>query len=323
MRTELVLSGLVLALFLAALVAASEQKEPAMTKQTPKARIEILDDACKAALAPDAEVRQIAGGLKFTEGPAWMPEGQFLVFSDIPADTLYRWDEAGGLKVWREGSHNSNGNTVDGQGRLVTCEHGARRVTRTDKDGKVEVLASTCNGKRFNSPNDVVVKGDGSIWFTDPPYGLPQGQQREQDKNYVFRLDPGAKEPVVVASDFDMPNGLCFSPDEKLLYIADSGKPHHVRRFRVKADNTLEGGEVFTVISPGVPDGMRIDRDGRLFSTAGDGVHIFSPEGKLLGKIRTPKTAANCAFGGPDKKTLFITANSEVWAVRLNVPGAR
>jgi gluconolactonase len=303
--------------------ASAAGKEPAMKTETSKPAIEVLDGAFRAVVSADAPIAQIAKDLKFTEGPAWMPEGKFLVFSDIPADAIYRWDEAGGLKVWRQGSHNSNGNTVDREGRLVTCEHSARRVTRTDKDGKVEVLVSTYNAKKLNSPNDVVVKGDGTIWFTDPPYGLPQGQPREQDKNYVFRLDPGAKEAVAVASDFDMPNGLCFSPDEKLLYIADSGKPHHVRRLTVKADNTLEVGEVFTVISPGVPDGIRMDRDGRLFSTAGDGVHVFSPEGKLLGKIRTPKSAANCTFGGPDKKTLFITACSEVWMVRLNVAGAR
>jgi len=322
MRTGLVVMSLVLALALAALPAASESKEPAMKKDAPKPGIEVVEAAFKAALAPDAEVRQIAQGLKFTEGPAWMPDGKFLVFSDIPADTIYRWDESGGLKVWRQPSHNSNGNTVDREGRLVTCEHGSRTVTRTGKDGRVETIASTYQGKKLNSPNDVVVKSDGTIWFTDPPYGVKR-ELVEQSEKRVYRLDPGAKEPAAVAADFDMPNGLCFSPDEKLLYIADSGKPHHVRRFRVKADNTLEGGEVFTVITPGGPDGMRMDRDGRLWSTAGDGVHVFSPDGKLIGRIKTPKTAANCAFGGPDSKTLFITANSEVWAVKLAVAGAR
>jgi gluconolactonase len=323
MRTGIVVTFLGLAVLLAALPAVSEQKGGAMRTEPAKPSIEVIDEAFKACLAPDTAVKQIAGGLKFTEGPVWMPEGKCLLFSDIPADIIYRWDDTGGLKVWRQPSHNSNGNTVDRQGRLVTCEHTARSVTRTDKDGKVEVLASTYQGKKLNSPNDVVVKSDGSIWFTDPPYGLPKGEQKEQEKNRAYRLDGGAKEPVSVADDFDMPNGLCFSPDEKLLYIADSGRPHHVRRFKVKADNTLEGGEVFTVISPGVPDGMRIDRDGRLWSTAGDGVHVFSPDGRLLGKIRTPRTAANCAFGGPDNKTLFITANSEVWAVNLAVGGAK
>ena len=322
MRTGRVVTCLALALVSAALPAASQPKEPAMKKEAPKPAIEIVDEAFKAAIAPDAAVRQIAEGLQFTEGPAWMPGGKFLVFSDIPADTIYRWDEAGGLKVWRQPSHNANGNTVDGQGRLVTCEHGSRTVTRTDKDGKIETIASTYEGKKLNSPNDVVVKSDGTIWFTDPPYGVKR-ELVEQSANRVYRLDPGAKGPVAVAADFDMPNGLAFSADEKLLYIADSGKPHHVRRFRVKADNTLEGGEVFTVITPGVPDGMRTDRDGRLWSTAGDGVHVFSPDGKLIGRIKTPKTAANCAFGGPDKRTLFITATSEVWAVKVLVAGAR
>jgi len=294
-----------------------------MKNESPKAAVEAIDESFKAAVAPDAAVRRIAEGLKFTEGPVWMDEAKCLLFSDIPADTIYKWSEAEGLKVFRQPSHNANGNTTDPQGRLVTCEHGSRSVTRTEKDGKVVTIASAYKGKRLNSPNDVVVKKDGSVWFTDPPYGLPKGEKQEQDKNNVFRLDPGAVEPVLVAEDFDRPNGLCFSPDEKLLYIADSGKPRHVRRFRVKADNALEGGEVFVTISPGGPDGIRCDRDGRLWSTAGDGVHVFSPQGKLLGKIRTPETPANCCFGGPDYKTLFITARTSVWAVPVLVPGGK
>ena len=322
MRTGLVVMSLVLALALAALPAASESKEPAMKKEAPKPGIEVVEAAFKAALAPDAEVRQIAEGLKFTEGPAWMPDGKFLVFSDIPADTIYRWDESGGLKVWRQPSHNSNGNTVDREGRLVTCEHGSRTVTRTGKDSRVETIASTYQGKKLNSPNDVVVKSDGTIWFTDPPYGVKR-ELVEQSEKRVYRLDPGAKEPAAVAADFDMPNGLCFSPLEKMLYVADSGKPHHIRRFKVKADNTLEGGEVFVTITPGGPDGIRCDRHGRVFSSAGDGVQVFNPDGTLLGKIRTPQAAANLCFGGPDGKTLFITARTSVWAVDLLVPGPK
>jgi gluconolactonase len=310
-----------MALVIAAPALAAE-KEPAMKNEAPKAAVEVIDESFKAVVAPDAAPRRIAEGLKFTEGPVWMPDG-YLLFSDIPADTIYKWTEADGLKVFRQPSHNANGNTADCQGRLVTCEHGSRSVTRTEKDGKVVTIASTYKGKRLNSPNDVVVKKDGSVWFTDPPYGLPKGEKQEQEKNNVFRLESGAAEPVSVAEDFDKPNGLCFSPDEKLLYIADSGKPRHVRRFRVKADNALEGGEVFVAISPGGPDGIRCDRQGRLWSTAGDGIHVFSPEGKLLGKIRTPETAANCCFGGPDYKTLFITARTSVWAVPVLVPGAR
>ena len=290
---------------------------------TPGTSIEVIDESFRKVLLPDSALRMIADGFKFTEGPAWLDEDKSLLFSDIPADTIFRWDPVKGLSVFRKPSHNSNGNTVDIDGRLVTCEHGSRTVTRTEKDGKVTTLAARYNGKRLNSPNDVVVKGDGTIWFTDPPYGI-KPDQAEQPANYVFGLDPNATEPVPVAEDFTRPNGLCFSPDEKLLYVANSdGKFHHVRVFNVKKDNTLEGGKVFATISPGAPDGMRVDKDGRLWSTAGDGLHVFNTEGKLIGKIKTPKTAANCTFGGKDHKTLFITANTTVWAIDLAVAGAK
>jgi len=296
-----------------------EKKEPA-----PGARIEILDPAMNALLAPGAAVRLLGDTFQFTEGPAWLPwEGGVLVFSDIPADTLYRWTETAGLAVFRKPSHNANGNTADPEGRLVTCEHGSRTVTRTAPDGAVVTLASTYQGKKLNSPNDVVVRSDGTVWFTDPPYGISKGEQKEQEKNRVYRLDPGAKEPVAVSEDFDMPNGLAFSPDEKFLYVADSGRPRHVRRFRVKADNTLEGGEVFVAITPGGPDGIRCDADGRLYVTAGDGVQVYGPQGKLLGKIRLPVQPANCTFGGPDRRTLFITARTHLYAVTLAVRGSR
>ncbi|MBM4018265.1 MAG: SMP-30/gluconolactonase/LRE family protein [Planctomycetes bacterium] len=294
-----------------------------MPKEPAKPGIEVLDEAMKAVASPDAQVRPIAQGLKFTEGPTWYEAEKCLLFSDIPADTIYKWTEAEGLKPWRQPSRNTNGNTVDRQGRLVSCEHSGRAIVRIGKDGKAETLCSAYQGKKLNSPNDVVVRSDGAIWFTDPPYGIPKGEQKEQEKNLVFRLDPGAKEPVAVAEDFDRPNGLAFSPDEKFLYVADSGKPRHVRRFKVKADGTLEGGEVFVAITPGGPDGIRCDSQGRLFSSAGDGVQVFSPEGKLLGKIRTPEAAANLCFGGPDFRTLFITARTGVWAVNLVVAGAK
>ncbi len=316
---------------------------PAAAAEKPAARVEALDDAFKQVAEAGAEVRQIASDLKFTEGPTWFKAGGCLLFSDIPADRIYKWTEQGGLTVWREPSRHTNGNATDTKGRLVSCEHGSRRVTRTSKDGTVEVLCNSYKGKRLNSPNDLAVKGDGTVWFTDPPYGL-KGTEPEQDANYVFRLDPGAKEPVAVASDFTRPNGICFSPDEKVLYVANSDrKASHVRRFRVRKDNTLEGGEVFCRIRPGVPDGIRCDADGRLYVSAGDGVQVFLPtsqvvggpsrapghhvtmimwQGKLIGKVRTPQGAANCAFGGAGGKTLFITARKSVWAVRLKVAGA-
>jgi gluconolactonase len=287
----------------------------------PAARVEILDDAFKQVADSNAEVRLIGGDFRFTEGPTWYAAEKCLLFSDIPANRIYQWTEQGGLKVWRDPSHETNGNTTDNQGRLVSCEHASRRVTRTSKDGKVEVLCDSYKGKRLNSPNDVAVRRDGTIWFTDPPYGL-KGREQEQPACFVFRLDPGAKEPVAVADDFTRPNGIAFSPDQKHLYVANSdGKASVVRRFRVTDDKALADGKVFCRIRPGAPDGIRCDSDGRLYASAGDGVQVFSPEGTLIGKIRTPQGAANCCFGGEDGKTFFITARKSVWAVRLKVAG--
>lgn len=280
---------------------------------------EIVDEDFQQVLAPESELRCIADGFEFTEGPTWYQGG--LVFSDIPADTIYRWEDGRGHFVWRRPSHHANGNTVDGEGRLVTCEHGSRRVTRTEQDGSITVLAASHGGKKLNSPNDVVVRGDGAIWFTDPPYGIGP-EEVEQPANYVFRLDPGAPEPVPVADDLSMPNGLAFSPDETTLYVADSDTSiHHIRRFRVTEEGETAGGEVFATVDPGIPDGIRVDAAGRLYSTAGHGVHVFGPQGKLLGKIKTPEAAANCAFGGAEMRTLFITARSAVWAVGIALPG--
>ena len=297
--------------------------EPATSVTTVDKNIELLDDAFRAILLPGSAVRPIAEGFTFTEGPAWFDQGQYLLFSDIPGDTIFRWKEGEGHAVWRRPSHNSNGNTVDLQGRLLTCEHGSRTLTRTASDGAVSTLAAAYEGRRINSPNDVVVKRDGTVWFTDPPYGI-NPKTSEQPANCVFRLDRDGAEPVMVIDDFSRPNGLCFSPDESQLYIADSDtKIHHIRRFRVNSDNTIQGGEVFATVDPGLPDGIRVDVDGRLYSTSADGVHVFSPAGKLLGKIHTPETAANCQFGGKDHRTLFITATRTVWAVNLAVKGAR
>ncbi|HUW10864.1 MAG TPA: SMP-30/gluconolactonase/LRE family protein [Anaerolineae bacterium] len=279
----------------------------------------IIEKEFEDVVGAGSELRKIAEGFEFAEGPTWFEEG--LVFSDIPGDTIFRWTEGEGVSVWRKPSHHANGNTVDLEGRLITCEHGSRRVTRTERDGSVTVLAATYGGKRLNSPNDVVVRSDGTIWFTDPPYGIEAGE-KEQPANFVFRLDPGAEEPVVVADDFSMPNGLCFSLNEKTLYVADSDvEVAHVRRFAVQKYGTLGPGGTWVEVALGIPDGLRRDAAGRVYVSAGNGVQVFAPDGRLLGKIRTPEMAANCAFGGAGGRTLFITAVSAVWAVELGVAG--
>jgi gluconolactonase len=307
-----------------AAAAATKGGDPMKDEAKGAAAIEVLDEAMKAVVDPDAKVRLIAEGLKFTEGPVWLDEGGGrLLFSDIPADTIYRWTAKEGLAVFRRPSHGANGNTLDREGRLVTCEHTSRSVTRTEKHGRIVTLAAAYGGKRLNSPNDVVVRTDGTVWFTDPPYGI-RPEQQEQPANYVFRLDPGADAPAIVADDFARPNGLAFSPDEKYLYIADSDvKVSHVRRFRVAEGGTLADGTVLAKIGPPAPDGVRCDREGRLYVAAGDGIHVLDAAGKLLGKIRLPQRPSNCEFGGPERRTLFITAREKVYAVDLRAAGGR
>ena len=285
-------------------------------------------------VAPDAKVEKRATGMKFAEGPVWTDaDGGHLVFSDIPSNELKRWDTKNGLTTFRADSRNANGNTRDLEGRLITCEHSARRVTRTAKDGSVTTLIEKYNGARFNSPNDAVVKSDGTIWFTDPTYGLPRGEKAELAERNLFCL-AGDGMIAAVVGDFDMPNGLCFSPDESKLYVADSGKPRHIRVFdvvrfqgapnqgRPLIDWQLKDGRVFCTIDKGVPDGIRCDERGNVWSSAGDGVHVFSPDGKRVATIRVPETPANLCFGGPDGRTLFITARSSLYSIPTLVRGA-
>lgn len=284
--------------------------------------IEALDDEFLEILCPDSRVEAIAEGLKFTEGPVWMDAEGCLLFSDIPADTIYRWSQQDGLSVFRKPSHNANGNTTDLQGRLLTCEHGSRTLTRTEADGTVTTLAAEYDGKKLNSPNDVVVKSDGTVWFTDPPYGIKADQQEQPTCN-VFRLDPETGTLTVVLDSLSRPNGLCFSPDESRLYVADSsGKSQKIIVLHVSEDGEVTGQETFGSVPTGVPDGMRVDEAGRLYSTCGEGVCVYAPDGRLLGKIKTPESAANCAFGGPDGRTLFMTAKTGVHRVKLAVRDA-
>jgi gluconolactonase len=268
------------------------------------------------------EPERIATGFKFTEGPVWHPDG-YLLFSDIPANRIIKWMPDGKPETFRHPSGNSNGLTYDRQGRLIACEHGNRRVSRTEPDGTITVLANQYQGKRLNSPNDAVVKSDGNIYFTDPPYGVDE-EARELDFQGVYRIAPDGTLTMLI-DDFDRPNGLAFSPDEKTLYIDDSAR-RHVRAFNVLEDGTLANGRVLVdmaIAEPGVPDGMKVDTKGNLYVTGAGGTWVVSPTGKHLGTIVTPELPANCAFGDSDNKTLYITARTSVYRVRLKTEGVK
>jgi gluconolactonase len=291
-----------------------------------RARFEAVDERF-AGVSGDQWMERLFDGGRWTEGPAYFPAGRYLVFSDIPNDRVLRWDETtGAVGVLRQPAGFANGHTVDRLGRLISCEHGSRRVTRTEADGSVTVLADRFEGGRFNSPNDVVEHSDGSVWFTDPSYGIDsdyEGERapREVDGCHVYRIDPGG-DVQRVADDFDRPNGLAFSADERLLYIADSRR-HHLRMFRVGAGGTLGGGEVFAACQAGTFDGLRLDDDGRIWAATHEGLHCFAPDGTLIGKLHVPEITSNLTFGGARRNVLFITASTSVYAIKVNVNGLR
>ncbi|MFI5560412.1 SMP-30/gluconolactonase/LRE family protein [Amycolatopsis japonica] len=293
-----------------------------------KAQFELLDERF-ARVNGDEWMQRLHTGCRWTEGPAYFPAGRYLVFSDIPNDRVLRWDETtGAVGVFREPAGFHNGHTVDRQGRLVSCEQGGRRVTRTEHDGTTTVLAETYQGKRFNSPNDVVESSDGAIWFTDPSYGIDsdyEGHQAESEIGacHVYRVDPVDGSVRIVADDFSRPNGLAFSLDESLLYIADTRQnPSHIRVFSVN-DGRLSGGEVFATSDAGGFDGVRLDAAGRVWAAAHDGLHCFAPDGTRIGKLRVPEVCSNLTFGGPRRNDLFITASSSVYTLRVNFSGPR
>ncbi len=270
----------------------------------------------------------------WAEGPVWFADGGYLVWSDIPNNRMLRWLPELGVSVFRADSNFNNGNTRDRQGRLVGCQHGGRQVVRTEPDGTLTVIADRHAGKKLNSPNDVVVKSDDSIWFTDPTYGILGDYEgfraeREQAGNFVYRVDPRTGDVRVVVDDFVQPNGLAFSPDEKLLYVADSAAshdpdaPHHIRVFEVTDDGRLKGGRVFCEVNPGLPDGLRIDTFGNVWTSSWGGIQVWGPEGTLLGKINMPEKVANLTFGGPRRNRLFITAHTGLYVVYVNVSGVQ
>jgi gluconolactonase len=293
--------------------------------------LEIHDARFAALVHPMSTLDMIASGFTWTEGPVWFGDHDCLLFSDIPSQRILRWSETGGLSVYRAGSGFNNGNTRDRQGRLVGCRHGMRDVVRTEFGGGLTVLADSFDGRRLNSPNDVVVSSDGAVWFTDPTYGIIsnfEGRRStpEQSSRNVFRLSPDGELSAVV-TDFTQPNGLCFSPDEKTLYIAESGSSHDdtvpsvIRRFSVEGSR-LQETRPFAEIDAGLPDGMRCDMLGNLWSSAADGVHCFGPDGTLLGKILVPQVVSNLCFGGQDGQRMFITATTSVYRVFVDVRGA-
>jgi gluconolactonase len=295
---------------------------------------QIRDPRFRDLLVSSAALEELYTGCRWAEGPVWFNDGGYLLFSDIPNERVLRWFEGAGTSNYRAPSGFINGNTRDREGRLVSCEHGGRRVIRTEIDGTVTTLADRYQGKRLNSPNDVVVKSDGSVWFSDPSYGILSDYEgykadEEQESRNVYRLDPATGELAVMADDFLQPNGLCFSPDERLLYIADSGASHkpdaprHIRVFDVTDGKRLTNGRVFAHIDKGIPDGMRTDVEGNLWSSAADGVHCFHPDGTLLGKILVPQAVANLTFGGPRRNRLFITASTSLYAIYTATRGAQ
>ena len=290
--------------------------------------IQIRDERFLDIVDADLALTTLEKGFQFTEGPAWHPREKHLTFSDIFASTLYRWSEGGGLQTFRARSHQANGNTYDLEGRLVTCEHQTSRVTRTEHDGSVTVLASHYDGKELNSPNDIIVRKDGTIWFTDPTYGRvdPTGDGRtpELDFRGVYRFDPADESLTCLARDFEMPNGLAFTPDQTALYVADTPE-RHIRKFAIEADGGLSGGDVFAESTGegwGAPDGLKTDASGNVFCAGPGGVHVYLPaDGTCLGVIETPEFCANFTWGGDDYRTFFLTASTALHKIEVKVPG--
>jgi gluconolactonase len=321
------------------LARAAEQSQKTPTLY-PDPAVEVIDPRFAKYKVGNAAVERLYTGTRWAEGPVWFGDGRYLLFSDIPNNRMLRWlEDSGEVTVFRSPSNYSNGNFRDRQGRLLTCEHDSRRLTRTEYDGSITVLMDRFQEKKLNAPNDLAVHSDGAIWFTDPGYGIMSNYEGhkapfELPAN-VYRLDPKTREVTVVATDMDKPNGICFSPDEKLLYIVDTGvprrptDPHQIRVYDVVDGARLKNGRMFVDMSPGNSDGIRADVDGNVWSAAGwagesyNGVHIFAPDGTLIGKIHLPESCANLCFGGAKKNRLFMAASQSLYAVYVGTEGAQ
>jgi len=320
-----------------ALAAEQDRKTPVVY---PDPAVEVVDPRFAKYAVANAAVERLYTGARWAEGPVWFGDGRYLLFSDIPNNRILRWlEDTGEVSVFRSPSNYSNGNFRDRQGRLLTCEHDTRRLTRTEHDGAITVLMDQFQGKKLNAPNDLAVHSDGAIWFTDPGYGIMSNYEGhkaafELPAN-VYRFDPNTRQASVVASDMDKPNGICFSADEKKLYIVDTGVPKHagdphaIRVYDVEDGVRLKNGRLFANMAPGSSDGIRCDVDGNVWSAAGwagegyNGVHVFAPDGTLIGKIHLPETCANLCFGGSKKNRLFMAASQSLYALYVGTQGAQ
>ena len=295
---------------------------------------EIFDERFMSILLPDSKLEQLASGAVWSEGPVYFEHDESVIWSDIPGNRLLRWNAWDGMSEFLKPSHFQNGHTLDLQGRIIACSHGERAIVRLEHDGNWTVLVNRFEGRRLNSPNDVVVKSDGTIWFSDPPYGLIQpnegyGGAQEQAGCFVYRFDPVNLDIDAVVTDMEKPNGLAFSPDEKILYVSDTSASHdengknQIRAYDVIDDSSTANGRVFAVIEPGLPDGFRLDKQGWIFTSSEDSVQVLTPQGELLGKILVPEKIGNLTFGGKNKDRLFIAASSSLYAITLNTQGVQ
>lgn len=292
--------------------------------------VEILHKDALHLVRPGSRLERLATGAVWSEGPVWLPDRRQLVWSDIPSNRMLSWSPVVGMEVFRPDCEFTNGNTLDRSGAIISCSHGRRAIERTDADGQTRILVDSHRGRRLNSPNDVVVKSDGSIWFTDPPYGIVSDREghraaSELDANYVFRFDPLTGDLSIVSGDIEEPNGLAFSPDESLLYVSDTSAAlrkdgsgnHHIVAFDVFDGCRLGPPRLFAVIEPGLADGFRMDEQGWLFTSSADSIQVYRPDGMRMARIPVPETVSNCAFGGDEGDELFITATTSLYRIRL------